>query len=203
MQNMYEQPRYDTLEPSSLFPDGRSSRTPPPGTIATRTGRLAEASGGLRGQWVPIGDDTGVVVPLLARAAAPSGDGNGLTVPSAIPLALTRDIYQRGQERFEIFCAPCHSVVGDGDGMVVRRGFPSPPTYHSDRLRNAPDQHFFNVITHGYGAMYSYADRIPPNDRWAIVAYIRALQTSQHAPVKLLFDEDRKHLLEDAGDNDG
>jgi mono/diheme cytochrome c family protein len=92
-------------------------------------------------------------------------------------------LLQRGQERYSIYCLPCHSPVGDGDGRVVRRGFPRPPNYHEERLRAAPDQHFFDVITHGYGVMHSYADRVPPQDRWAIVAYIRALQLSQHAEV--------------------
>jgi mono/diheme cytochrome c family protein len=102
----------------------------------------------------------------------------------ANPLPLTAATLARGQERFNIYCSPCHSEAGDGDGMVVRRGFPHPPSYHSERLRHAPDAHFFNVITHGYGAMFSYADRIEPDDRWAIVAYIRALQLSQHARLQ-------------------
>ncbi len=90
-------------------------------------------------------------------------------------------LLQRGRERFDVYCSPCHSVVGDGDGMVVRRGFPAPPSYHIERLRAAPDHHFYDVITHGYGVMYPYGDRVAPDDRWAIVAYIRALQLSQHA----------------------
>ena len=85
----------------------------------------------------------------------------------------------RGRERFDIFCAPCHGAAGDGDGIIVERGFPAPPSYHSARLLAAPAQHFFDVITQGYGVMYSYAARVPPQDRWAIVAYIRALQLSQ------------------------
>ena len=89
----------------------------------------------------------------------------------------------RGQERYGIFCSPCHGMSGSGDGMVVRRGFPAPPSYHSAKLRAAPAQHFFDVITRGYGVMYSYASRIEPRDRWAIVAYIRALQESQNAKL--------------------
>ena len=88
-----------------------------------------------------------------------------------------------GREKFEIFCSPCHGLAGDGDGMVVQRGFPAPPSYHIDRLRGAPAQHFFDVITNGYGVMYSYAARVSPHDRWAIVAYIRALQESRHARI--------------------
>ena len=93
------------------------------------------------------------------------------------------DLLARGRERYDIFCSPCHGFAGKGDGMVVQRGFPAPPSYHSDRLRAAPARHFFDVISNGYGAMYSYAARVEPRDRWAIVAYIRALQESQHARV--------------------
>ncbi|MBI1182251.1 MAG: c-type cytochrome [Alphaproteobacteria bacterium] len=99
------------------------------------------------------------------------------------PPAVTTALIERGHERYDIYCAPCHGASGHGDGMVVRRGFPSPPSYHSARLRAAPAQHFFDVITNGYGVMYSYASRVPPRDRWAIVAYIRALQLSQHASL--------------------
>jgi mono/diheme cytochrome c family protein len=101
--------------------------------------------------------------------------------PQSGPRPITIQLLHRGQERFDIYCAPCHSPVGDGDGMVARRGFPHPPSYHIARLRQAPDRHFYDVITNGYGLMYSYADRIAPEDRWAIVAYIRALQLSQYA----------------------
>jgi len=89
----------------------------------------------------------------------------------------------RGQERYGIYCSPCHGLSGDGDGMIVRRGFPAPPSYHSARLRAAPAQHFFDVISHGYGVMYSYGARVEPRDRWAIVAYIRALQQSRDAKL--------------------
>jgi mono/diheme cytochrome c family protein len=102
-------------------------------------------------------------------------------MPDRNPYPLNIALLQRGQERFDIFCSPCHSVAGDGDGLVARRGFPHPPTFHQDALRRAHDRHFYDVITNGYGVMYSYADRVPPADRWAIVAYIRALQLSQDA----------------------
>jgi mono/diheme cytochrome c family protein len=98
--------------------------------------------------------------------------GNVLTEKPPMTLALVK----RGRERFNIFCSECHGFSGDADGMVVQRGFPRPPSFHEVRLVNAPDEHFVEVITHGYGAMYSYADRVPPADRWAIAAYIRALQ---------------------------
>jgi mono/diheme cytochrome c family protein len=100
----------------------------------------------------------------------------------------------RGHERFDIYCAPCHSRTGDGDGMIVQRGMPRPPNFHSQRLRDAPDRHFLQVITLGYGAMYAHADRVPPADRWAITAYIRALQLSRDAEVASLPDEVRRTL---------
>jgi mono/diheme cytochrome c family protein len=99
------------------------------------------------------------------------------------PPPVTDSLMRTGRKNFEIFCSPCHGLAGDGDGMIVQRGFPAPPSYHTDRLRGAPAQHLFDVITSGYGVMYSYAARIPPHDRWAIVAYIRALQVSRHARV--------------------
>jgi mono/diheme cytochrome c family protein len=108
----------------------------------------------------------------------------GDTASKAPPLTLA--LIQRGQQRYRIDCTPCHSEWGDGHGMVVQRGFPAPPSYHIDRLRQAPTQHFYDVITHGYGAMYSFADRVAPTDRWAIAAYIRALQLSQHPPPQMV-----------------
>ena len=96
---------------------------------------------------------------------------------------VTLALLERGQERFRIYCTPCHSELGDGHGMIVQRGFPPPPSYHIDRLRQAPVQHFYDVITNGYGAMYSFAERVQPADRWAIAAYIRALQRSQNAKL--------------------
>jgi mono/diheme cytochrome c family protein len=92
-------------------------------------------------------------------------------------------LLERGRQRFDIYCAPCHGRFGDGNGMIVQRGFPRPPSYYSDALRNAPSQHFYDVISRGYGVMFSYADRVEPSDRWAIVAYIRALQASARATV--------------------
>jgi mono/diheme cytochrome c family protein len=105
------------------------------------------------------------------------------------PPALTLSLLQRGQERFRINCTPCHSELGDGHGMIVQRGFSAPPSYHIDRLREAPTQHFYDVITHGYGAMYSFAYRVAPADRWAIAAYIRALQLSQHPPADAVHEQ--------------
>lgn len=107
---------------------------------------------------------------------------------------LTLAVIERGRERFNIYCAPCHSRVGDGDGRIVRRGFPPPPNYTDDRLVKAPLQHFYDVITNGYGVMYPYASRVAPNDRWAIAAYIRALQLSQHDTVADLSPAEKAKL---------
>ena len=105
---------------------------------------------------------------------------------------MSAELLARGRERFDIFCAPCHARTGDGDGMIVERGMPRPPSFHSVRLRDAPDRHFLQVITNGYGAMYAYADRVPPADRWAITGYIRALQLSRNAERAALPDELRR-----------
>jgi mono/diheme cytochrome c family protein len=99
------------------------------------------------------------------------------------PPPVTRELVEQGHHAFEAFCAPCHGFTGEGNGVIVQRGFPAPPSYDIPRLRSAPAQHFVDVISNGYGVMYSYADRVSPHDRWAIVAYIRALQLSQHATV--------------------
>lgn len=103
------------------------------------------------------------------------------TAEAPSPPPVTMALLERGRERFDIFCAPCHGRYGDGNGVIVQRGFPHPPSYYGDALRNAPSQHFYDVISQGYGAMFSYADRVEPADRWAIVAYIRALQASANA----------------------
>jgi mono/diheme cytochrome c family protein len=105
---------------------------------------------------------------------------------AAEPPTVSPQLLARGRERFDIFCAPCHGLAGDGDGIIVARGFPKPPSYHGAELLKAPARHFFDVIGNGYGAMYSYGDRVEPRDRWAIVAYIRALQLSRRGlPAKL------------------
>ncbi len=108
--------------------------------------------------------------------------------------AVTLALLERGRQRFDINCSPCHGRTGDGDGMIVQRGFPHPPSYYSDALRSAPNKLFYDVITHGYGAMYSYADRVEPADRWAIAAYIRALQASESAGVADVPPDKRKEL---------
>jgi mono/diheme cytochrome c family protein len=163
--NMYDQPRYKPMRESRLFPDGTSARPPVPGTVAAAGGAFAGTSSGR------LGSDL-----EKQRARDEAAQNN--------PYPVTLELLRRGRERFDIYCSPCHSPVGDGDGMVARRGFPHPPSYHIDRLRKAPDRHFFDVMTHGYGIMRPYSDRVPPEDRWAIVAYIRALQLSQYARIE-------------------
>ncbi len=119
--------------------------------------------------------------PLPAHAVA---QGDVARAFEAItPPPVTAALLARGQERFGIFCAPCHGLAGDGDGVIVAHGFPAPPSYHIDRLLAAPTQHFYDVMTKGYGVMFSYADRVDPHDRGAISAYIRALQLSRRATV--------------------
>ena len=135
----------------------------------------------------------------LVKGTVPRGsvEENSLNIPAGgdtFPVLVTQDLLDRGQERFAIFCSPCHGLAGDGNGMVVRRGFPQPPSYHIDRLRTAPLGHFYDVISHGYGLMPSYASQLTPRDRWAVIAYIRALQLSQHAPVGDLSASAQSHL---------
>lgn len=167
-QEMYDQPKYEPLEASTFFPDGQAARPRVEGTV------FREAAGG--DPRVATGKEGG---RLLAE----------------FPLPATRALLTRGRERYDIFCAPCHDRVGEGNGMVVQRGYRAPPSLHIDRLREAPVGHFFDVITNGFGAMPDYAAQIPPGDRWAIVAYVRALQLSQRAPAAEVGPEDRAQLL--------
>lgn len=193
LHQMYDQPKYKPLTPTELFADGNSSRPEVAGTVPRSAGALAGSSSGRVGEVAPE-FPAGPAVGLNANGGT-LALGSSVVVPRySNPLPITPALLARGQERFNINCAPCHSSVGDGDGMIVRRGFPSPPSYHTDRLRNAPDSHFYQVISNGYGAMYPYADRIAPTDRWAIVAYIRALQLSQHLPASELSADDRAKL---------
>lgn len=123
---------------------------------------------------------------------------DALLVPkdsNAFPLPFTAELLQRGQERYGIFCSPCHGLQGDGLGMVAMRGMKHPPSYHQDRLRQVPNGYLYDVVTNGFGAMYGYSAQIPPRDRWAIVAYVRALQLSRHAPVGELPPDLREKLL--------
>jgi hypothetical protein len=166
-QDMHDQPKYQPLEASDFFADGRASRPLPPGTVA-------------RGQ---LNDDEHLY----------SGK-SGKKFADALPFAVSPALLARGQERFNIFCSPCHGRLGDGDGMVVRRGFRHPPSFHIDRLRQAPVGYHFDVITNGFGSMQDYSAQIPVKDRWAIIAYVRALQLSQHATLGDVPEAERKQL---------
>lgn len=150
-QDMHDAPRYDPLEASDMFSDGASARPLVEGTVA-------------RGH---LSDDT-----LLT-----SGKIDG-QLANQFPFAITRADLDRGEERFNIYCSPCHGRTGEGNGMVVQRGYRQPPSYHIERLRQAPAGHFFDVMTNGFGVMPDYKAQVPVDDRWRIVAYIRALQLS-------------------------
>ena len=174
--DMQDQPRYKVYKKSDFFSDGLSSRDLPEGTVAR--GLLKENKALHTGKI--DNPDLNAQVETTTNAA-----GNTLvsSFPNAItefPVPVTKELIDRGQERYNIYCIVCHGPVGAGDGMIVRRGFSPPPTYHDDRLRNAPVGHFFDVISNGWGKMNGYADKLPAADRWAVVAYIRALQVSQN-----------------------
>ena len=166
-QDMHDQPKYIPLRQSTFFADQRSARPLLAGTIA-------------RGQ---LHDD-----PLLY-----TGKINGADA-TVFPFPIDDKVMARGRERFNIYCSPCHGRTGQGDGMIVRRGYRKPPTYHQDRLRDAPIGHFFDVMTNGFGAMPDYAAQVTVRDRWAIAAYIRALQLSEHATVNDVPPAERTNL---------
>jgi mono/diheme cytochrome c family protein len=155
-QDMHDAPRYEPLEASTFFANGQASRA-------------------LVANTVPRG---------LLREDTHLNEGRvDGQLATTFPMAVTPAVMQRGQERFNVFCSPCHGRTGSGNGMVVQRGFRAPPSYHEDRLRNAPVGYFFDVMTNGFGAMQDYASQVPVADRWAIAAYIRALQLSQRATL--------------------
>jgi mono/diheme cytochrome c family protein len=155
-QDMHDQPKYVPLRQSAFFGDDRSARPLIAGTVA-------------RGH---LNDDTLLYTGKVGNADA-----------TMFPFAVDQRTMARGRERFDIYCSPCHGRTGQGDGMVVRRGFRRPPTFHQDRLRNAPVGQIFDVITNGFGAMPDYATQIRAEDRWAVIAYVRALQLSEHATM--------------------
>ncbi len=166
-QDMFDQPKFRPLQPSNFFIDGRSARPVPAGTYEFGENDAGEAVG--------------------------KGTENGQFV-AAIPIAIDEPLLRRGQERFNIYCSPCHSRTGDGFGMVAKRGFLQPADLHSDRVRKAPPGYLYQVIANGYGAMPEYSKQINVRDRWAIVAYIRALELSRRATVADLAPADRLRL---------
>lgn len=171
-QDMHDQPKFIPLRESGFYADARSARPIVAGTVA-------------RGQ---LDDDE-----LLN-----TGMVNGQPATD-FPFPVTAEVMARGRERFDIYCAPCHDRTGRGEGMVVKRGYRQPPSYHIDRLRQAPAGHFFDVMTNGFGAMPDYRSQIPVRDRWAIVAYIRALQASEHATLADVPPAERNKLAPGTG----
>jgi mono/diheme cytochrome c family protein len=165
--DMADQPRYEVLERSNFFADGSAMRIPPAGTVARGMLRIDEHRyrGRVNGQ-----------------------------LADTFPFPVEQALLERGRERYQIYCTPCHDQTGSGQGMVVRKGFPAPPSFHIDRLREVPVGHFFDVITHGFGRMYDYSAQLPPDDRWAVAAYIRVLQLSQNASADMLSPEDLQQL---------
>jgi len=168
--DMHVQPKYLPYEPTTFFDDGRSERPVVPGTIARGHLRLDEL--------LHTGKENGVLADKF-------------------PFPITRADLERGRERYNIYCTPCHDYTGSGHGMIVQRGFPPPPSFHIDRLRSAPAGHFFDVMTNGLGSMYSYATRVEPEDRWRIAAYVRALQLSHHATIQDVPGAMRRKLMEE------
>ena len=185
---MARQPKYLPLERSDFFADARSARPLEPGTVARgylRTDRRLYA-----GMREPEAQRARLATIIGAAGVNPfTALGASLTQSPYVetfPFPVTPQVMERGQLRFRIFCAVCHDAAGTGRGIVVQRGFTQPPSYHIDRLRTAPVGYFYDVVTNGYGSMPSHAAEIPPRDRWAIIAYLRALQLSQHARLAAL-----------------
>ena len=166
-QDMHNQPKYQAFERNPFFDDQRASRPLVPGVVA-------------RGH-------------LDADQTFYTGVSGNAPVATN-PLPITRELMLRGQQRYDIYCSPCHDRVGAGEGMIVLRGYKQPSSFHSDRLRSVPDGYFFQVMTNGFGTMPSYKAQVPASDRWAIVAYIRALQYSQHASLADLPESERAKL---------
>jgi mono/diheme cytochrome c family protein len=170
-QDMQNQPKFVPLRSNTFFPDQRSARDPVPGTVA-------------QGQ---LDDDTYLLT-------GKHGNVLGNELPDELSKKDVRELLLRGQDRYNIYCTPCHARVGDGRGMIVQRGYKQPPSFHKDRLRDAPLGHFFDVMSNGFGAMPDYSAQIKASDRWAIAAYIRALQRSQNAAEADVPPEDRGKL---------
>jgi hypothetical protein len=171
-QDMHDQPKYLPDAASRFFADGRADRPQVPGTV-------------------PYGS-------FRAEPALLEGKVDGKPV-AELPVPLSMALLERGRERYDIYCSPCHDRVGDGNGMIVQRGFRRPPSFHIPRLREAPAGHFFDVVTNGFGVMLSYRAQIEVEDRWAIVAYVRALQLAQNATVADVPQGERATLEAGAG----
>lgn len=186
-QRMAMQPSYKPLDPSDFFQDGRSARPLVPGTVARGYLRTdVEFFLGRRNRGTPaaaaavvgnIGNPLGAAAVQVAAEANRYADN-----VDTFPFPVTREVMQEGRNRYMIYCVVCHDPAGTGEGKIVERGYTEPPSYHIDRLRRAPVGHFFQVMTEGYGSMPDYRQQLTPRQRWAVAAYIRALQLSQHFP---------------------
>ena len=166
-QNMHNQAKVKTLAESDFFPDGLAARPLPAHTVARGFLRDTPFFTGLGADKAPL---------------------------AAFPMPVTREVLERGEQRYNIFCSPCHDRTGSGRGMVVRRGYKQPSSFHIERLRSSPVGYFYNVVSEGFGVMPSYAAQVPPADRWAIVAYVRALQLAQNARLADLTPAERQRL---------
>ena len=198
--DMQDQPKMKPYRTSTFFADGLSWRPPVEGTVprgflktdtefftGKKTGKTGVNAAAAATQTPAGPQPAGIVhrvasppLPTPAAGVAPQGPAAYPDDVEIFPIPVTREVVRRGKERYEIFCSACHGLTGNGDGMIVRRGFRRAASFNDERLRQAPVGHFFDAITNGWGAMPSYAPQIPPQDRWAIVAYIRALQLSQN-----------------------
>ncbi len=191
-QDMHDNPRYEAYEEGS-------HRELPEGTVARGSLAMNPAAPKLDSAKVqpaatpaaptPAAPAVPGATPAVAPPATPTGE-------DGFPFKITKQILDRGQNRFNISCLPCHGALGDGNGMIALRGIRKPPSYHDERLRKAPTSYYYDVITNGFGAMSNYADQLTPEDRWKVIAYIRVLQMSQRAEGAVLTDEDRKRLDE-------
>ena len=183
--DMQDQPKMKPYRGTTFFADGLSSRQPIEGTVAR--GQLRSDTEYFTGKKAKAPGATATATPATqqtAGAQAPSAQTNSFPDDvDTFPFPVTEDVVIRGHQRYDIFCSVCHGLTGNGDGMIVRRGFRRAASFNDDRLRQAPVGHFFDAMTNGWGAMPSYAAQIPVQDRWAIVAYIRALQLSQQNPA--------------------
>ncbi len=202
-QDMHDNPRYEPYEVGSHreIPEGTVSR----GSLAINPDApkvVSQAAAPM-----PDGAPMGVPVPGAPSSGAGAGAGAAAGAAPAVaaipvgedgfPFKITKEILDRGQNRFNISCLPCHGALGDGNGMIAMRGIRRPPSYHIDRLRKAPSSYYYDVITNGFGAMSNYADQLNQEDRWKVIAYIRVLQLSQKADAGLLSESDR-HKLDEA-----
>jgi mono/diheme cytochrome c family protein len=202
-QDMQNQPKYKPLRQSGFFDDGRASRPFIPGTVARNrlradevfyTGKTGETGAGTPGS------------PVAAPAGAASGTSSSQAYrgyATEYPFPITKEVLDRGQGRFNIYCSVCHDRTGSGRGMIVQRGYRQPPSYHIERLRQAPPGYFFDVMTNGFGAMPDYAVQISPRDRWAIAAYIRVLQLSQQGTVADVPHSERQKLDSESSGESG